>query len=63
MGIKKTTKDFELIDEVLEDYSKKGNTEIKCPYCGNDMVKEVHENSYEVKCKTEDCLLEVFRGI
>lgn len=63
MGIKKTKQDFELIDKVLEDYFEKGKTDIKCPYCGNYMVKEVCGNSYRVTCRTEDCLSEEFRGV
>lgn len=63
MEIKLTDKDFELIDEVLEDYKKNGTTDKKCPYCGKSMKYEECGNSYEVRCETDGCIREVFRGI
>lgn len=63
MGIKLSNKDFKLIDDVLEDYKKSNKTNKVCPYCDKPMKLVYHGNSYEVRCETDSCVSEYFRGI
>lgn len=63
MGIKLTNKDFKMIDSVLEDYRDKGKTDKVCIHCGKPMKYIEDGNSYEVRCETDNCVREIFRGI
>ena len=56
-------KELELIDKVLEDYTKSNSTGKKCPYCGTPIIKDTVGNSYSIHCQTEGCFKETFRGI
>lgn len=42
---------------------KNGNTNKKCPLCGNDVIVIKDGSSITIKCKTEGCFAEVGRGI
>lgn len=55
MGINLTREDFDLIDEVLEDYRHKGKTDKTCKRCGKPMKYIENGNSYEVRCETDGC--------
>lgn len=36
---------------------------VVCPRCGKELSYREIENSYEIKCPTQDCLKATFRGI
>lgn len=63
MGIKLSDKDFKLIDDVLKDYEQNNKTDKVCLHCGKPMKLLQHGNSYEVRCETDNCVCEYFRGI
>jgi len=66
MAIKKnpmTIEEIDIIGDAATDYGDKGKTDKKCPRCGNDIILERFGSSYEVKCKTPDCICGTFRGI
>ena len=56
-------KDFEVIDATSEEFFRGGNITQKCPRCGADMIVNTRNGSYEVRCKSEGCIAETFRGI
>ena len=60
---KKLTKEqvLELMDNITCD--ENGNTNKKCPLCGNDIVAIFEGRSSETKCKTPNCISIVCRGI
>jgi hypothetical protein len=69
MGIKiksmnKTTmEEHEILIKAATDFGIHGETEIKCPRCGNEIELDIMGTSYDVKCKTRDCISAAFRGI
>ena len=60
---KKLTKEqaLELMDNITCD--ENGNTNKKCPLCGNDIIAIFTGRSSEVKCKTPNCVSISCRGI
>ena len=44
-------------------WDENGNTNKKCPLCGNDVVIEVVGRLSTTKCKTPDCFSITGRGI
>ena len=46
-----------------EQLGKDGKTSIKCPRCGDGLEMTSDGTSYTVKCKTDGCIVEEFRGI
>lgn len=40
-----------------------GKTNKKCPLCGNDVIVIKDGSSITTKCKTQECFVEVGRGI
>ncbi|QAA34015.1 hypothetical protein [Clostridium manihotivorum] len=63
MSIKLSDDDFKLIDAVLEDYKENSQTNKVCLHCGKPMKLIQYDNSYEVRCDTDNCVLEYFQGI
>lgn len=61
MSIKLTLEEFEQINEnlIVED---NGNTNKKCPCCGNDVIVEYEGASYIIRCSNE-CFSITSRGI
>lgn len=55
-------KDYNAIDNAIEQHYRTGKITEKCPKCGEFLVLSVKAASYEVKCKN-GCIKEVFRGI
>ena len=56
--------DFAAVDKFLEEMSQKGHSDVTCPKCGTPLEIEGDIRlSYAVKCQTENCLHENFRGI
>lgn len=51
--------------ELMRDLSwdENGNTNKKCPLCGNDVVVEFEGTTSTTKCKTNDCFSLTGRGI
>ena len=58
-----TRRDFEALDKAEEEFFKNGNVTERCPRCGNNIVVHMNNNSYEVKCNTENCIKVTYRGI
>ncbi len=56
-------KELDLIDKVLEDYTKSNSTDKKCLYCNTLITKDTAGNSYSIHCKTDGCFKIIFRGI
>lgn len=56
-------KDFEAIDKALTEYSESGKITEKCPHCGASILLVQHGTSYEIRCSTDNCISEIFRGI
>jgi hypothetical protein len=52
-----------LFKALNRDYFLKGTTDIKCPVCGNDFQKIDIDTSYVLKCRTEGCLENGYRGL
>lgn len=56
---------------VMSDVEKKALTEkidnpnriVKCPRCGNEIIRKEFGNSILVKCSTENCIKGSLRGI
>ena len=62
MAIELTREQFiELMDNIAVD--ENGNTNKKCPICGNDVISEDFGSAYTLKCKTRDCVSLDFRGL
>lgn len=47
----------------LYEKGKSHKTVVVCPRCGKEFSYREVENSYEIKCPTQDCLKATFRGI
>lgn len=56
-------KDFEAIDKALIEYKESGKITEKCPRCGAILLFVHHEASFEIRCSTDNCISETFRGI
>ena len=54
---------FDLILTVSEELGRDGKTDIKCPQCGQGFEMLDAGSAYTIKCKTEDCISEDFRGL
>jgi hypothetical protein len=63
MGIKLTQKDFELVDKVLDDFSKNNNNIEMCPYCNTKIDVELKDGITTVKCQSNECFQETFKGV
>jgi len=66
MAIEITSKQLdleELFDELDMDFTLYLKTDKKCPVCGNDFEKVGNGTSYVIKCQTENCIKEGFRGL
>ena len=63
MGTKLNKTEMDVLLKADEDLFNNGQTEIKCPRCGNEIVFEEQGNSYTIKCKTHNCIETSFRGI
>lgn len=58
-----TDKEAVFLDSIDEELAKEGKTDKKCPRCGNDIILERLGSSYSIRCKNEDCIGLVYRGI
>lgn len=56
-------KDYATIDKASSEYFKDKTISAKCSRCGGEIVCIEHGNSYEIKCKKNNCISEIFRGI
>lgn len=56
-------KGFNAVDVFLAEISEKGWSDTVCPYCKTKLELLTNNTSYEVKCQTQNCLKETFRGI
>lgn len=56
--------EYAAIDKFLDDMYHNGHSDVTCPKCGTPLEIEGDVRlSYAVKCQTENCLQESFRGI
>lgn len=51
------------VETAAEQFFNGKQIEQKCPRCGNEMAVTAYGNSYEVRCKTNDCIIGRFGGI
>lgn len=58
-----TKQEYEAIDRALVQYTKTGSINEKCPRCGRRLKYIDYGNSYEIRCESEKCISEKFRGI
>ncbi|MCC8073230.1 MAG: hypothetical protein LIO62_03800 [Clostridiales bacterium] len=63
MNIEMTKEEIGLLDEADIEIGKYGKTDKKCPRCGNDIILEEGRSSYTIRCKTDNCISLIFRGI
>ncbi len=62
MDIKKIKNDA--VDKFLEELYKNNRSEVVCPICMTKLIIDGDiSTSFTVKCQTENCLSETFRGI
>ena len=54
---------YDAVDKFLKDISEKGKSDVVCPSCKKPLIYEENGASYSVRCETENCLTETFRGI
>ena len=54
---------FNAVDKFLEEISSKGKSNVICPFCKTPLKIEGNSSGYTVRCQTEHCLCETFRGI
>ncbi len=55
--------EHDLLLSADKDFAKLGETDKKCPRCGNAIICEETGSSYTIRCKTEGCIKADFRGI
>ncbi len=55
--------DFLAIDNAALEHFVKKKISQRCPRCGNEMECIEYGNSYVVRCKTDGCISDSFRGI
>jgi len=58
-----TIEEHEILVKAATDFGDEGKTDEKCPRCGNEIILEIFGTSYDVRCKTPDCISASFRGI
>ena len=63
MDKKMDERGYKAVDIFLAEVSKNGQSSTTCPYCKTKLQLLTRSTSYEVKCRTENCLKETFRGI
>ena len=51
------------IETAAEQYFEGKPIEQKCPRCGNELIVVSKGNSYDVRCKCDNCIVGRFRGI
>lgn len=54
---------FQAVDKFLDELSQYGKSDVKCPFCGSPLEYNGDDSAYEVKCHTQNCTKETFRGI
>jgi hypothetical protein len=60
---KPTDAERELLLDALEQFSKKGKTDIKCPRCGNSLKITMSASASEIECLSESCISMGLRGL
>lgn len=54
---------FNVIDKFLKECFEKGNSDVICPVCKTRLKIDYNKSCYTVRCQTQNCLSETFRGI
>lgn len=60
MDIKKYT---EKEIDALSQKERQPDKFVLCPRCGSELIYRAVGNSYEIKCKSQDCLKRTVRGL
>ena len=63
MDIKITESEYEIFMSAANDFLINGSTSRKCPRCGKEILCEHYGTSYIIKCKSDNCIKIVSRGI
>jgi uncharacterized protein (UPF0212 family) len=63
VNIKLSEYEINLLNQAADDFYEKGETDLKCPRCGNDFEFHSTASSYSIKCKTYNCIKDTCRGI
>ena len=60
---KLTDNEITTLDEAVNNFFDIGHSMVFCPRCGNEFDFHRSGSSYQIKCKTPDCLKMTSRGI
>lgn len=63
MAINLSKEEIDILDKADNEIALNGNTNLKCPRCGNNIIVEIIGNSYSVRCKSNNCISLDYRGI
>jgi len=58
-----TESEREVLLDALEQFSKQGKTDLKCPRCGNSFEIWVTPSASRIKCMTQSCIEMGLRGL
>ena len=58
-----TPEEIKILDKATDDFFDVGHTDQVCPRCGNGYQFSNKDTSYQIKCKTKDCIQMTTRGI
>jgi uncharacterized protein (UPF0212 family) len=63
-SVKKLTKsEIDILDKASNDFLDIGHTMFACPRCGNSFDFSQKNTSFQIRCKTNDCIRMTSRGI
>lgn len=54
---------FKAVDKFLDEIVNKGKSDVICPICKTPLKIDYCSTSFEVRCQTDNCLSETFRGL
>lgn len=61
---KKTTEaERNVLYKAVEDFCKKGGTDIACPRCGKKLMFQGNLTSYRIFCEDRECISLTARGL
>ena len=63
MVAKLTKNEIVVLDKATDDFFDTSYTELVCPRCGNKLSFSKKDSSFQIKCKSDDCIKMTTRGI
>lgn len=54
---------FDAVDMFLKELHETGTSSVVCPVCKTKLIFFGDATAYEVRCQTDNCLNENFRGL